>query len=58
MGATNNTCSVPVPVQFPGTASTTATGVTDEQLGSDPLTKWTTLSGSAVTFNLTSPIAI
>ncbi|KAH8586590.1 hypothetical protein B0O99DRAFT_665688 [Bisporella sp. PMI_857] len=58
LGATSNRCSVPVPVQFPGAATTTSSGVTNEQLGSDPLTKWTRLSGSTVTFTLSSPIAV
>lgn len=58
VGATGNTCSVPVPVQFPVTATTSSSGVTDEQIGSDPLTKWTTLSGSPVTFTLSTPITV
>ena len=58
VGASNNSCSVPIAVQFPGPATTTSSGVTNEQLGTDPLTKWTKLSGSAVTFTLTTPIAV
>lgn len=59
VGASGNSCSVPIPVTFPGAASTTNGGVfTDEQLGSDPLTKWTTLSGSAVSYALASPVAV
>ncbi|KAF1348161.1 hypothetical protein BDV97DRAFT_299295 [Delphinella strobiligena] len=56
--ANSNTCSVPIPITFPGKASTSATGTTTEQVGSDPLTIWTTLSGEAVTFDLASPIAL
>lgn len=56
--ANGNTCSVAIPVTFPGQATTSASGTTSEQLGTDPLTIWTTLSGSAVTFDLSSPIAI
>ncbi|PBP26132.1 hypothetical protein BUE80_DR002990 [Diplocarpon rosae] len=58
VGAASNPCAAPIPVQFPVPATTTAGGVVDEQLGSDPLTKWTTLSGSPVTFTLTTPIAV
>ncbi|KAH7400448.1 hypothetical protein BKA64DRAFT_482127 [Cadophora sp. MPI-SDFR-AT-0126] len=58
VGATGNSCSKPIPIQFPGPATTNASGVVNEQLGTDPLTKWTTLSGSAVTFNLVTPIAV
>lgn len=56
--ANGNSCSVPVPVTFPGSASTTASGTTSEQIGSDPLTIWTTLSGSPVTFTLGSPVPL
>ncbi|KAH7317283.1 hypothetical protein BKA65DRAFT_466259 [Rhexocercosporidium sp. MPI-PUGE-AT-0058] len=58
LGATNNSCSKPIPVQFPVSATTNASGVTNEQLGTDPLTKWTTLSGSAVTFTFSTPIPV
>ena len=58
VGATGNSCSKPIPVQFPGPATTSSGGVVNEQLGTDPLTKWSTLSGSAVTFTLTTPIAV
>lgn len=56
--ANGNSCSVPVPVTFPGTASTTSSGTTNEQLGSDPLTVWVTLSGSPVSFTLGQPIQL
>lgn len=58
VGASNNSCSVKIPVQFPGPATTSASGVTNEQLGTDPLTKWTSLTGSAVTYTLTTPIVV
>jgi hypothetical protein len=57
VSSTNNQCSTPIPVTFPVSASTTATS-TKEQLGSDPLTIWTTLSGSPVTFTLAQAIAL
>jgi hypothetical protein len=33
-------------------------GATKEQLGSDPLTLWVTLSGKPVSFTLTTPIPL
>ncbi|KAK7747390.1 hypothetical protein SLS53_001644 [Cytospora paraplurivora] len=56
--ATSNTCSVKVPVTFPGTASTTATGGTQDKVGTEPLIYWTQLSGSAVTYTLGSAVAV
>jgi hypothetical protein len=58
VGARSNTCSVPVPVTFPGSATTTASGTTREQIGNDPLTIWITLSGSSVPFQLGTPVTI
>ena len=55
VSATGNTCSEPIPVTFP-VAPTSTHGFTTEQLGSDPLTVWVQLSGSPVTFTLSSPI--
>ncbi|XHG09471.1 hypothetical protein AWENTII_012527 [Aspergillus wentii] len=57
VSATGNTCSTPIPVTFP-VAPTSTQGFTTEQLGSDPLTVWVTLSGSPVTFTLSTPIAL
>lgn len=56
--ANGNTCSVPVPVTFPGPVTTSSSGVTYEQLGKDPITAWVTLSGSAVSFTMTTPVAV
>jgi hypothetical protein len=58
VSANSNICGVPVPVTFPGSATTTASGTTREQLGSDPLIIWTTLSGSPVSFQLGTPVSI
>ncbi|KAE9969603.1 hypothetical protein EG328_006784 [Venturia inaequalis] len=55
--ATGNTCPVQVPVSFPGAASS-ASGGTSEQIGTDQLTIWVTLSGSPVTYTLATPIAV
>ncbi|KAF2667971.1 hypothetical protein BT63DRAFT_426819 [Microthyrium microscopicum] len=52
-----NTCSAPVPVTFPGPA-TASVASTAEQIGNDPLTLWVKLTGSPITFTLTTPIAI
>jgi hypothetical protein len=52
-----NTCSVPVPVTFPGTA-TTSGSATSDKVGSEPLIMWATLSGSPVSFTLGTPIAL
>lgn len=54
---TNNKCSVPIPITFPGSATTSATGTTKEQIGSDALTIWATMNGSPVSFVLSTPIA-
>jgi hypothetical protein len=57
VSATGNTCSEPIPVTFP-VAPTSTQGFTTEQLGSDPLTVWVRLSGSPVSFTLSTPIAL
>jgi hypothetical protein len=55
--ATGNTCPVPLPVTVPGKVVSTL-GFTTEQLGSDPLTIWVKLAGSAVTFTLSTPVSL
>ena len=57
VSATNKSCSSPIPVTFP-VAPTSTQGFTTEQLGSDPLTVWVKLSGSPVSFTLSTPIAL
>lgn len=57
VSATGNTCSDPIPVTFPVTPTSTQ-GFTTEQLGSDPLTVWVPLSGSPVSFTLSTPISL
>lgn len=57
--ALDKSCSVPIPVTFPVTASASCSGCTEsEQLGDDPLTLWTQMSGSQVSFSLSTPINI
>ncbi|KAL4870855.1 hypothetical protein BDV12DRAFT_45136 [Aspergillus spectabilis] len=57
LSATGNTCDAAIPITFPSTPADTH-GFTTEQLGSDPVTVWAQLSGSPVTFPLSSPIAL
>jgi hypothetical protein len=52
-----NTCDVPIPITFPGTVTDTQ-GFAMEQVGSDPLTIWVKLSGSSVTFTLSTPVPV
>lgn len=56
VSATGNTCTDPIPVTFP-VAPTSTQGFATEQLGADPLTVWVKLSGSPVTFTLSTPIS-
>jgi hypothetical protein len=55
VSANGNTCSETIPVTFPSLPSNTQ-GFTVEQVGSDPATVWVKLSGSPVTFTLSTPI--
>ncbi|KAJ5692219.1 hypothetical protein N7462_001642 [Penicillium macrosclerotiorum] len=55
--ATDTTCSELIPVTFPVAPADTK-GFTTEQLGSDPTTVWVQLSGSPVTFTLSTPISL
>ncbi|KAL1872608.1 hypothetical protein Plec18167_006726 [Paecilomyces lecythidis] len=53
--ANGNTCNSAIPVTFP-VAPTSTQGFTTEQVGSDPLTVWVELTGSPVSFTLSTPI--
>ncbi|KAF9892846.1 hypothetical protein FE257_000435 [Aspergillus nanangensis] len=55
--ANGNTCSEVIPITFP-VAPTSTQSFKTEKLGSDPLTVWAKLSGSPVTFTLSTPIAL
>lgn len=55
--ATGNSCGAPIGVTFPGPA-TSKTTTTKDQLGSEPLIMWANLTGSPVTYTLTTPIAV
>ncbi|KAK3316764.1 hypothetical protein B0H66DRAFT_562110 [Apodospora peruviana] len=52
-----NTCSVPVPVTVPGAATSSGQSTVD-QVGSEPVIYWNTLSGSAVTLALSPTVAV
>ena len=54
---TGNTCGTVVPVTVPGSVTSTQ-GFNTEQLGNDPLTIRVQMSGSPVTFSLTSSITL
>jgi hypothetical protein len=53
--APDNTCAAPIPVTVPGSIWNSL-GFRTEQIGSDPLTIWVQLKGSAVTLELDKPI--
>lgn len=57
VSTTGNTCAAPIPVTFPGTV-VDQKGATPEQVGSDPLVLWVKLTGSPVTFTLSTPVAL
>lgn len=50
-----NVCTALVPVTVPGKVTSTQ-GFTTEQIGSDPLTIWVSMTGSPVTFTLSTPV--
>jgi hypothetical protein len=52
-----NTCAKPIPVTVPGSVTSTA-GYVTEKIGSDSLTIWVTMSGSPVTFTLSTPVPL
>jgi hypothetical protein len=57
LSANGNTCSSPIPITFP-VAPTSTQGFKTEQIGSDPLTVWVTLSGAPLYFALSTPLAL
>jgi hypothetical protein len=57
--ATNNRCSVPIPVTLPtGTATVTGGVSTSDKVGTEPPIYWVTLNGQAVTVNLAQPVKV
>ena len=57
VSATDSSCNSPIPVTFPSAPADTK-GFTTEQVGSDPTTVWVQLSGSPVSFTLSTPISL
>jgi hypothetical protein len=52
-----NVCSATIPVTVPGSVTSTQ-GFTTEKIGNDPLTIWVKMSGSPVTFTLSTAVAL
>ena len=57
VSAKDSNCEQSIPVTFP-VAPTDTQGFKTEQLGNDPLTVYVKLSGSPVTFSLSTPIPL
>ncbi|KAH6984590.1 hypothetical protein BKA56DRAFT_481636 [Ilyonectria sp. MPI-CAGE-AT-0026] len=58
VSATGNTCSVPIPVTIPsGSATASGGSLTADVVGAEPPIQWVTLSGTAVTLTLSSPVS-
>ncbi|KAF2017561.1 hypothetical protein BU24DRAFT_367510 [Aaosphaeria arxii CBS 175.79] len=55
--AGGNKCGTTIPITVPGAVSST-TGATKEQLGSDPLTLWVTMSGASRNYKFSKAIAL
>ena len=55
--AGGNSCGTTIPVTVPGPISDT-TGATKEQVGSDPLTLWVTMSGASRQYKLASALKL
>jgi hypothetical protein len=56
VGALSDTCNTKIPVTLPGPVQDTK-GAASEQIGTDPLTLWTTLIGVPVSYTLATPIS-
>ncbi|KAF2157784.1 hypothetical protein K461DRAFT_326030 [Myriangium duriaei CBS 260.36] len=54
--ANGNTCSVPIPVTVPGPVTVSGATATADQVGSDPLIMWVTLTGQPATLTLNTPV--
>jgi len=55
--AGGNKCSTTIPVTVPF-EPTTIDGATKEQIGTDPLTLWVTMSGSSRTYKFSKPLPL
>jgi len=56
--ATGNKCGVPIPVTVPGNVRAIPQGATKEQIGADPLTVWTKMTGQPTTIQLNPPLRL
>jgi hypothetical protein len=56
--ATQNKCKTPIPVTFPKGVRSVPPGARKEQLGSDPLTLWVSMTGNPVTIRLSEPLKL
>jgi hypothetical protein len=55
----NNQCGVPVPVTIPQGQVTVQGGQSrSDKVGNEPLIEWVTMAGSAVTLQLSTPVAV
>jgi hypothetical protein len=52
-----NSCIEPLPITVPSNVTDTQ-GFTTEKVGGDPLTIWVILSGTPVTFTLSTPVPV
>ena len=55
--AGGNKCGTTIPITLPSPVSST-TGATKEQLGTDPLTLWVTMSGASRTYKFSKAIPL
>lgn len=55
--AGGNKCGTTIPVTVPGAVAST-TGATKEQIGSDPLTLWVTMSGASRSYKFSIPVKL
>lgn len=55
--AGGNSCKTTIPITVPTTVSST-TGATKEQIGTDPLTLWVTMSGASRSYKFSSAIKL
>ena len=55
--AGGNNCGTTIPITLPSTPTDT-TGATQEQVGTDPLTLWVSMSGASRTYEFSKPVPL
>jgi hypothetical protein len=55
--AGGNKCGTTIPITFPTTPAQ-STGATKEQIGTDPLTYWVTMSGASRTYTFSKALPL